>query len=391
MKSIVIAIVTASLLTPIVYSAGVYAAGNEFNPQMSLILDGRYTDYSQDPDAYTLPGFQLGEEAELNPAGFAISESEITMSANIDQYFSGRATLAFSDEGAEVEEAYIQTLAVGHGVNVKFGRLLSSFGYLNAFHAHSWDFADVPLMYRSLFANSLKDDGIQVNYLFPSDIFIQLSAEAFSGNAFPAAGNVDGGIGASTLSLTFGGDIGSSHAWQSGISHWQANHILERSDAKENTFSGSSKIDALHAVYKWSPDRNARERHLKIQMEYFQRSEDGAITEFVSSNSSTYSGDQRGGYAQLVYQFIPRWRAGIRFDQLSANNTGNNLTVLNNTGLLTAGYNPQRHSAMIEWLPSEFSRLRLQFNNDQSADNISDKQVFMQYTFSLGAHGAHAF
>ena len=45
---------------------------------------------------------------------------------------------------------------------------------------------------------------------------------------------------------------------------------------------------------------------------------------------------------------------------------------------------------MLEWLPSEFSRPRLQYNRDKSSADADD-QVFLQYTHSLGAHGAHSY
>lgn len=368
----------------------VYAAGDAYNPAMSLILDGRYSDYSNNPANYSLPGFQPGEEAGLESAGFVLGESEITLSSNIDSYFYGQATLAFADSAA-VEEAYIQSVAMGDGFTLKFGRFRSSFGYLNAQHPHAWDFADAPLMYRALFANALKDDGLQINYLLPADLFIQISAELFSGNTFPAGGNIDGGVGASTLSLTFGGDMGTDHAWLLGVSHWQANNIGERLDVADNSFSGDSKIHALNVVYKWSPHGNPLERNFKLQMEYFKRAEDGVITDAISTNPSTYNGEQNGGYAQAIYQFMPRWRTGLRLDQLSADNTGNNLLVLSDVGVLTNGHQPQRSSAMIEWIPSEFSRIRLQYNTDQSAAGSTDKQIFVQYTYTLGAHGAHQF
>lgn len=374
------------LLSPLAF-----AAGTEYNPQVSLILDGRYSDYSNDPESYTLAGFQPAEESGLDPAGFAIGESELTLSSNIDNHFSGQITIAFAEGEAEVEEAYARSTSIGNGVTIKFGRFLSSFGYLNSHHAHTWSFADTPLMYRALFGGSLKDDGVQMNYVLPTDLFIQISAEALSGNAFPAGGNVDGGIGAATLSLTMGDDIDTDHSWQMGLSHWQANNIGERIDANENIFTGNSKIDALSAVYKWSPNGNSRERHFTLQTEYFKRTEDGNVNDAFSSNTSTYNGDQNGWYAQAVYQFMPRWRTGVRLDRLNADNSGNDATVLTDIGLLSNGYTPERTSIMLEWVPSEFSRLRLQLNNDQSVATSADKQIYVQYTFSLGAHGAHPF
>jgi hypothetical protein len=85
------------------------------------------------------------------------------------------------------------------------------------------------------------------------------------------------------------------------------------------------------------------------------------------------------------------WSAGVRRDRLSVRNSGSDVAVLNDTGINSNGYDPKRSSVMLQWQPSEFSRIRLQFNNDKSVANVSDKQMFVQYTFSLGAHGAHSF
>ena len=45
---------------------------------------------------------------------------------------------------------------------------------------------------------------------------------------------------------------------------------------------------------------------------------------------------------------------------------------------------------MLEWIPSEFSRIRLQYNRDNSVQE-TDHQVILQYTQALGSHGAHQF
>jgi hypothetical protein len=46
---------------------------------------------------------------------------------------------------------------------------------------------------------------------------------------------------------------------------------------------------------------------------------------------------------------------------------------------------------MVDWSPSEFSRVRLQYAQDKARSDATDNQVFLQYIVSLGAHGAHKF
>jgi hypothetical protein len=91
-----------------------------------------------------------------------------------------------------------------------------------------------------------------------------------------------------------------------------------------------------------------------------------------------------------VYQFVPRWRIGARYDrldpgvaQIGASNAVNVISYY--------AFNPSRTSLMLDYSPSEFSRLRVQVANDQSRQGLKDNQFFVQYIMSLGAHGAHSY
>jgi hypothetical protein len=375
---------------------------NQFNPAISLILDGKYASLDNDADAYELPGFQLGGEAGVGAAGFSAEHTELVFSANIDDLFYGRVTSAIaSHEGAtelELEEAFIESVGLGHGVTVKAGRFYSGLGYLNGQHSHSWDFADVPLIYRGLFGNQLGDEGLQLRWLAPTDLYLQLGAELLSGRSFPAGGAEDGNS-ASTVFIKLGGDVGMNHSWQLGLSHWQADAIARSSGghahgagaAEEFVFAGDSAINGLDFVWKWAPQGNPQQRNLKFQLEYFQRDENGDVTNSADALETTsYDCAQSGWYTQLVYQFQPRWRVGLRYDQLSADNSGSDAVVLGEAGLDDEGHTPKRSSLMLDYSRSEYSRLRLQYNQDDSSEN-PDRQVYLQYVMSLGAHGAHQF
>ena len=56
-----------------------------------------------------------------------------------------------------------------------------------------------------------------------------------------------------------------------------------------------------------------------------------------------------------------------------------------------SGYHPGKNTLMVDFSPSEFSRLRLQLARDRARENVTDNQLFLQYQMSLGAHGAHSF
>ncbi len=364
---------------------------NSFNPAISLILNGGYSHYSRPPEDYQLPGFALGEEAGLNPEGLSLGESEITLSANTDQYWRGQMTLAFGDEGGETvtetEEAFVETLGLGHGLTVRAGRFLSGVGYLNGKHAHAWNFSDAPLIYRGLFGDQLKQDGLRLTWLPPTDHYLELGLEAGNGQAFPAGGS-HSGIGDWAGWLRTGGDIGDSHSWQAGVSHFRADDIEDR-ETDSHSFSGDSRIDGLELIYKWAPHGNSTDRSITVQTEFFRRHETGTLV-LSDAAISRYSGDQQGWYLEGVLKFHRQWRAGLRHDQLSSNNHAASAEQLAAAGLASLHDSPHRDSVMVEWSPSEFSRIRLQFNDDAST-GVSDRQWFLQYTQALGSHGAHSY
>lgn len=375
------------------------APSNAFNPDISLVLDGRFASYQQNPDNYRLPGFTLGDEGGLAREGFAIGESELTLSSNADQVFRAQATVSFGNDGGStttsVEEAFFETLGLGDGFTIRGGRFKSAVGYLNQQHAHAWDFADAPLVYAAFWNGSYNDDGVRVSWVAPTDLYLELGAEAFAGEQFPSGGKASPGAGAKVAYLNLGGDIGDSQSWQAGVS-WYTADPQQRETATATdiaSFSGGSDVAGLNGVWKWAPEGNYKDRFVKVQGEYFRRHEDGIVDMLTSGDRTSYHGTQDGYYLQVAWQFMPQWRTGLRYDALHSDNRGADLVgtgVLDEAGLANLGINPSRTSAMVEWDPSEFSRIRLQFNRDDSAAQ-TDNQVILQYTLSLGTHGAHAY
>jgi hypothetical protein len=159
-----------------------------------------------------------------------------------------------------------------------------------------------------------------------------------------------------------------------------------------NSFSGDSKTTGLDFIWKYAPNGNTTITSFKLQGEYFQRTEDGLLTYDSAGTPITdsYRVTQSGWYLQGVYQFMPRWRSGLRYDRL---NSGSAEVGSANTANVTSNYayTPTRYTLMLDYSPSEFSRLRLQLAHDQSREGLSDNQLFVQYVMSLGAHGAHQF
>jgi hypothetical protein len=387
------------------------AGENALNPAVSLILNGIYGNLSQDPANFKINGFvPTGGDVAPPNRGLSLGESELALAANVDHLFRGTGIFSVSsDNSIEVEEAYIQTLALSYGFTVKAGRFFSSVGYQNQIHAHAWDFTDAPLANKVFLGNQLSDDGIQLKWVAPTELYFDFGVEVGRGRNFPAGpegGRNKNGFGLSNFFTTLGGDFGTGTAWQAGLSYLSTSPQDRTYDDVDstgtpvtNSFTGTSKLWALSGILKWAPNFNPTERSFKLQGEYFQRRENGDLAFNTATPGATqtggYASTQSGWYLQGVYQFIPMWRVGYRYDRLNAGSTSIGLV---DSGALTAAdfpilakYNPTRQTVMVDWSPSEFSRVRLQLAQDKSRSDATDNEVFLQYIVSLGAHGAHKF
>jgi len=90
-----------------------------------------------------------------------------------------------------------------------------------------------------------------------------------------------------------------------------------------------------------------------------------------------------GAYSQLVYGFRQRWTAALRGDWVSSD-AGRFRPDENRADRL-------RLSPALTFYPSEFSKIRLQYNYDHGQFLGDDSSVWLQLEFLLGAHAAHKF
>jgi hypothetical protein len=376
------------------------AAASGFNPAMSLILSGGYARTSRDPANYRINGFQLPPDSEIGPGtrGFSLAETELGLSANIDPWLRGAMNIALHpDNAVSVEEAFVQTTSLGRGLSLKGGRFLSGVGYLNARHAHTWDFVDAPLSYQAMLGTQYGDDGVQLTWLAPTDRYIELGAEIGRGRSYPGSDASRNGAGMSALMAHTGGDIGDSHSWRAGASVLNAKAgdqalaaIDAAGNAVTNAFSGKTRVWVLDGVWKWAPQGNATRTNFTLQGEYLRSTRSGSLVYAVDgpASSDSYRAVQSGWYLQGIYQFMPRWRVGVRTERL---NPGTPDYGVNTAALAGSESRPRKNSLMVDFSPSEFSRVRLQLARDQARDRRADNQFFIQYQMSLGAHGAHGY
>jgi len=372
-----------------------------FNPAISAVLQGRYANLSQDPEKFAISGFAPGGEIGPGRRGFSLGESELAISANVDHLFAGNLIVSLTPENTvSVEEAYGVYTAAPYGLVPKFGRFFSGLGYMNEQHQHAWDFIDAPLAYQAFLGGQYGNDGLQVKWIAPIDQFLELGAEVGNGDSFPGSARNKNGVGSGVVYAHAGGDIGASHSWRAGLSYLQTraqdrNYSqldLAGNDAQVS-FNGTSHVAIADFVWKYAPNGNAQNTNFKLQGEYFWRRERGDFTYDVDgalglTNTSAYTSRQSGWYLQGVYQFMPYWRVGARYDRLDPGHVdyGSNATYLD-----SPAFHPERYTLMVDWTPSEFSRVRLQWGQSKTQAGITDNELFLQYILTLGAHGAHKF
>jgi len=381
--------------------SGPASALSAFNPGISVVLQGTYAHLLQDPTQFGINAIQTSPDVGPGRRGLGLGESEITFFGNVDDKIAGNLTVSLTpDNEVSVEEAFGVLTALPYGIVPKFGRFFSGIGYLNEQHQHVWDFQDAPLAYQAFLGGQFTQDGLQAKWVAPADTFVELGAEVGNGDAFPGSPRNSNSAGAASVFVHAGDDIGDNASWRAGLSYLET-----RANARDGNlpdvagglaavaFSGRSKVAIADFVWKYAPTGNAQVTNVKVQGEYLWRREHGDLTydsdgALGLTQTGAYSSTQSGWYLQGVWQFMPMWRIGARYDRLQA---GTPDYGANEAFLATAPFTPQKGTVMVDYTPSEFSRFRLQYAESRTRPGMTDHQLFLQYILSLGAHPAHRF
>jgi hypothetical protein len=368
---------TLSLLIGL-FSSSVSAL--ELNPEIGVVLEGVY---------------HSGETAlSGQPEGFSLGHNELTLSSPIDDLFHGRLTTVLASHDGEIEveleEAFVETMALPLNMTIKAGRFLSQVGYLNGRHTHVDDFIGRPMVYRAFLGNHYFDDGLRVNMLMPVSFYWQVGAEAFNGAQLIGSGH-DEQIGVYTLSTKFGGDINTSSSWQGGLAYL-GNRLTdletgedshEESDGHEGheghnhsaAYSGRH-IYLADLVWKWAPNGNAKEKQWVFSTEYLRAKD---INQYADSEDYQY-----GWYGSLVHRFAPSWSLGYRYGEATLKQAHDDHLD---------DQSSKEHQLALSWSRSHFSSVRLAYSAQDSAglNPKEDHAISLQFLMSFGAHGAHEY
>lgn len=369
---------------------------NLFVPDISLIADFGVIGRNLDDAAWAglgVPGLSLGSEVERNRRGFNLRYAELAISAVADPYFDLTAIFHLNIDEFEIEEAYARTRRLPFGMQLKAGKFLSAFGRINAQHAHYWSFDGAPLVNRLFFGEEgLNELGGQLTWLAPLTFFVQLGMEVLRG---------ENDISFGTVSLASRPAVCTPGLWTVFVkTSWDIGRLTTlagvslacgrtRTEADPSTpgglaFAGRSLIWGTDLTFNYAIDSY---RSLKLQTEWMARRADGDT--FADETATTQIKRQNGLYADLTWRFERRWRLGVRLDTLLKNRIVFSGAALSVPGSLWSA------SCAIDFAPSEFSRLRLQYRYDRSGFLDGERQtvheIGLGLNLAIGAHGAHSF
>lgn len=339
--------------------------------------------------------------------GFTVQNVEMVLEGAVDPYFRAQANvvLQISPEGesvVELEEAYATTTSLPHGLQLKAGQFFSEFGRLNPSHPHAWDFVDQPLVNGRFFGgDGLRSVGARLSWLVPTDFYSEayLTLQNSQGETLRSFRSVPGeslfGRPIVEREVSSIADLLVVPRYAASFDLSDTQTLLVGASAAlgpNGTGSdGKTRIYGVDGFWKWkAPNAFKGFPFVKVQGEMMFRELFASAVPESSLAAASY--DDWGGYLQVNWGFRPGYVVGLRLDNIGGDSGGE--------GDLVAGDDPEvaaldrrvRISPVLTWFPTEYSKLRLQYNFDRGEGTAEDEHsLWLQLEFLLGAHSAHKF
>lgn len=329
--------------------------------------------------------------------GFTVQNVELSIGGTVDPYLDAQANIVLqidADGGSvvELEEAFFTTRALPWGLQVKGGQYFTEFGRLNPQHPHTWAFADQPVVLTRFFGgDGLRSQGARVSWLMPTDWYseLYLGIQNPKGETVTSFLNAPGEvIGGHTLigrNVRDAGDMLYTARWLNGfdLSDTVSMNVGVSGLWGPNA-SGTTTDTAIYGAdlyLKWQPVSNQRgfpfvAWHSEVLERRYEAGDPG--------DPSRETLKDWGMFTQAQWGFKPGWIAGLRAEYASADG---------NTSADPLRDTRKRLSPNLTWFPTEYSKLRLQYNHDwaEHLPGNSADALWFQVEFNLGSHAAHVF
>ncbi len=349
--------------------------------------------------------------------GFTVQNVELSFTGAVDPYFYGESHLVFfidaeGESHFELEEAFLTTQALPWGFQIEAGHFQTEFGRLNPQHPHQWDWLDQSVINTRLFGpDGMRGPGFRVGWLSPLPWYCELHAgmqnargetmasfaaneEFFEERAVAGRPFVERDVRTLKdfvylLRLDNGLDITDELSGKAGAS------LVYGPNATGP--GGFTRIYGADLVLKWRPLDAERGWPFVIwQSEVMKR--DYRADSFYDDLGTPDPADDVafpsdairdwGFYTQVLWGFRRNWAAGLRYEYAAPEGDDEDEAK-------TDPFRDRRHriSPLLVWQPTEFSRLRLQYNYDraQHLDRGDAHSVWFGAEILFGAHAAHSY
>jgi len=330
--------------------------------------------------------------------GFTVQNVETVFDGAVDPYFRGQANIVFQidDQGAttaELEEVYVTSTSLPKGLQLKAGQFFTEFGRLNPSHPHTWDFVDQPLVNGRFFGpDGLRSVGARLSWLLPTSFYSEafLAVQNSQGETLASFRSVPGetlfGRPILPRDVATSSDLLISPRYAASFDLSDTQTVLLGASAALGPNGtgpdGKTRIYGIDGFWKWKPT-NAFNGFpfVKVQGELMRRS--ATVDALVDEGLPRATFDDWGGYLQASWGYKPGHVLGLRLDRVSGDQGD----------FQDPSLAPRwRLSPALTWFPTEFSKLRLQYNFDRSdAFRHDEHSLWLQLEFLLGAHAAHKF
>jgi hypothetical protein len=345
--------------------------------------------------------------------GFTLQNVELSLTGAVDPYFTGEIHVVFfvdpleGETIVELEEAFLTTQRLPFGLQIEAGFFFTEFGLLNPNHPHAWHWQDQPIINTRLFGpDGMRQAGLRVGWLMPLPWFSELhlgvqnangeTMASFLANDEFFAERAIGGRPFVEREVDGPEDLVYLVRW---VNSWElSREITGKLGASAlfgpNAADGRTRIYGADLKMTWRPVHNFRGWPFLVwESEVMRRdyeaerfvgeTEEGDPLRFAAATLHDW-----GFYTQMLYGFHYRWAAGLRVEYAS----GSGASV---DGRASDPFRDDRFrlSPLLVWHPTEFSRLRLQYNYDH-ADHLMDDRahsVWLGFEILYGAHPAHKY
>lgn len=299
--------------------------------------------------------------AEGHEPGLRLQEAELKFSASIDPYTSGDFVFTYEDGEIGLEEGFVTSGVLGHGVGLRGGQTFVPFGHENTLHTHQLPFIQRSLFASTVFGEALSEFGAEVSWVPALPWFLELQGAAYNGDdadLFDGAGDWDLAYLAGVDALW---DVSEEGAFSLGTDYLSGPN--GNGSVGETTWS---QLFSAVARYKWRSARRARSHGYELLAEYNYA--------HIGAPGGTSPDIARGFYALAQLQFSRRWWVQGRFDFVNPSTEDST----------------KRGAVLLAFVPSEFGALRFQ-TGVVGAPGDTFTEFHLQYNFTLGSHPAHAY